>query len=387
MKVLFYRYGSICEPDILWAFEFLKVDVVQMTDEIDNKDISQADVLKNVSSVLSEQKFDAVFSINYYPILSEVCRIYGIRYISWTVDSPVMELFSDTLANETNRTFVFDKTDYEYFKPYAGGHIFYLPLGVNTRRIDAFLEKTGPDPRFGGEVTMVGSLYSEKNRCNMFADRNSKLWGYLEALCDAQSKIYGDFILDRSLTKNIIDEFKRKMPDYYNPPERFRVDDALTMALLYLAPETAVRERRRILTALGNKFPVKLYTGSDSAGIPVKNCGRVRTLEEMPLVFRDSRINLNITLKSIRSGISQRVFDVLGCGGFLLTNYQSEIPELFDRGLVMFASDEELLSLTDYYLSHEKEREEIAKEGQAVVRAKCSIEARVLEMFETAFSI
>ena len=35
----------------------------------------------------------------------------------------------------------------------------------------------------------------------------------------------------------------------------------------------------------------------------------------MPEVFRKSKINLNITLRSIISGISLRVYDILGAGG------------------------------------------------------------------------
>lgn len=44
----------------------------------------------------------------------------------------------------------------------------------------------------------------------------------------------------------------------------------------------------------------------------------------MPLVFKNTCINLNITLKSIQSGIPLRGMDIMGSGGFLLTNYQND---------------------------------------------------------------
>lgn len=76
----------------------------------------------------------------------------------------------------------------------------------------------------------------------------------------------------------------------------------------------------------------------------------------MPQVFAHSKINLNMTCKSIRNGIPLRVFDVLGCGGFLLTNYQNDLSECFTIGedLDIFTSPDDLLSKCEYYLSHEK---------------------------------
>lgn len=37
MNILIYRYGSICEPDIIEAFNRMSVHVDEVTDEIYNK--------------------------------------------------------------------------------------------------------------------------------------------------------------------------------------------------------------------------------------------------------------------------------------------------------------------------------------------------------------
>ena len=52
----------------------------------------------------------------------------------------------------------------------------------------------------------------------------------------------------------------------------------------------------------------------------------------MNKIFYLSKINLNISLSSIETGIPQRVLDIMGCGGFVLTNYQPEIEDLFEIG-------------------------------------------------------
>lgn len=46
--------------------------------------------------------------------------------------------------------------------------------------------------------------------------------------------------------------------------------------------------------------------------------------------------------KSIKTGIPLRLFDIMGAGGFLITNYQSEITQYFDidKELVVYDSME-----------------------------------------------
>ena len=117
--------------------------------------------------------------------------------------------------------------------------------------------------------------------------------------------------------------------------------------------------------------------------------GLAKSLTEMPIIFKESKINLNITSKAIRYGLPLRIFDILSCEGFVLTNYQPEIPELFTPGedLVMYGSQEELEELIAYYLSHDKERREIAAHGLETLKANYTYEKQIAKMFEMAFFI
>lgn len=64
----------------------------------------------------------------------------------------------------------------------------------------------------------------------------------------------------------------------------------------------------------------------------------------------------------------------MGSGAFELTSRTPAVERLFThrRHMVMSGSAEETLSLVDYYLAHEKERQEIAANGKAEVLAKCN---------------
>ena len=112
MNLLFYRYGSICEQDIILAFQELGLHVNQITVEITNKTIAPQESIRIVSEYLYSNPTDFIFSINFYPFLSEVCNIFHIPYLCWIVDSPVMELYTHSIKNKWNRIFLFDREIY-----------------------------------------------------------------------------------------------------------------------------------------------------------------------------------------------------------------------------------------------------------------------------------
>ena len=90
----------------------------------------------------------------------------------------------------------------------------------------------------------------------------------------------------------------------------------------------------------------------------------------MPKVFHHSKINLNITLRSIEAGIPLRCLDILGCHGFLMTNYQKDLfTELEDgKDLVVYEDMEDAVEKAEFYLKNEKARKEIIKNGYKKVK-------------------
>jgi hypothetical protein len=62
---------------------------------------------------------------------------------------------------------------------------------------------------------------------------------------------------------------------------------------------------------------------------------------------------------------SNRTWITLGCGGFLLTNYNPGLENIFKKGehLEWYHNQQECLELIDYYLKHENRRKQIAQSG------------------------
>lgn len=388
MEILIYRYNSICEPDIIQVFESFGITVYQEKMEMTDKQVSPSRQAAKITEWLLSHQFAFVFSVNFYPAISYTCNHFKIPYVCWSVDSPVAELFSNALKNEWNRIFLFDRAQYAFFHPYNPEHIFYLPLATNVGRWEkVLLEMTDEDyQKYGNDVAFVGSLYSEKSRYDKLLENNSLsayTQGYVSGLIQAQLKVFGYNFLYDSLSEEVVREIASADPSFYRGQDVFLDTDRYLAAHQYIGMKLASVERTTILSALSERFNVSLYTRSDTSTLPLVHAkGGAGTLTEMPKIFHASKINLNITMRAIESGLSLRVWDVLGCGGFLLTNYQAEIPEYFEIGkdLEVYESTEDLIQKVDYYLHHDAKRMEIALHGYEKTARYHTYEIRLAEM-------
>lgn len=381
MKILFVEWGTFGKEDVKRALiaEGHKLIIFPFTATYET--ISHdSEAEKRLRTVLHREVPDIVFSLNYLPLVSRVCQKEKVRYISWLFDSPCFQLYSITAANPCNIIYVFDKEEYLTFRNAGITTVYYLPLAVDTDRLEA--GRTDSSDSFEYDVSFVGSLYMEK--LNYFPQVMSRLpeyaRGYIDALIAAQMKIWGyNFIQD--LLQPVIDDLYQAYPvdpepDGTEPREFFYAQYVINRRITTM-------ERIELLMAAASEYAVELFTYRKDFTIPnVQNHGPVDYFREMPSVFRKSRINLNISGRLIKSGVPLRAFDVMGAGGFLLSNYQADFLDLFVPGedFVYYESKEDLLDKIGYYLSHEDERQAIAKNGHDKVAAGHTYRHRVQEM-------
>ena len=391
MNILFYRYGSICEPDIIASFKHLGFNITEDTREVYNKQLLTSDCIKGLNELLKQDTYSFIFSINFFPSVSDVCNIWGIPYLCLIVDSPVLELFSTSLANPCNKVFLFDRQLYNDFHHINPDGIFHIPLATNVRDnyATATMASAADRARFSSDISFIGSLYSEKCLYNQIT-LPEKMRGYVDGLIEAQLLVYGYNFIEECVTPELIEAFCKVRPELINFPDSMKVDTKAVIAQHIISVKVAEQERLRYLKALSEHFNVDLYTGSDTYSMPlIHNRGFAKTNTEMPIIFHQSKINLNLTAKSIRSGLSLRIFDVLGCEGFLITNYQAELPEHFNIGedLEAYTSLDDLMGKCEYYLSHDKDRQEIAHNGFEKVKKYHTYDIRLTQMLEIAFGL
>lgn len=394
MHILMYRWKAYNYRDIEQTFLLLGHTVDNIEQELGSYDVSP-EFERVIEEKIRGTHYDMVFTVNYFPLISNVCERTGVKYVSWTCDNPLISMYHESVFHACNYIFTFDKTNYLEFRGMGVKHIWYLPLAVDTERMDALLgapekperRNATQDPemqKYRGDVAFVGSLY-ERNSYDKIKNRLPEyLRGYFDAVMEAQLNISGANIVEPMLTTNILEQLQ----EYFQleKSEGSFSDLGLIFQTTVLGFKIAEIERRRALIELSKHYKVNVYSNSDVSDLlRIQYCGSVDYWSEMPKVFRMSKINLNFTIPNIKSGIPLRIWDVLGCGGFLLTNYQAEIPYYFKEGedLVCFDGLEDLCEKVGYYLEHEEERKRIAWNGYRKVREKHSYIERIHTILDT----
>lgn len=377
MHILMYRWKAYNYRDIEQTFLMLGHTVDNIEQELGSYDVSP-EFERVIEAKIRENHYDMVFTVNYFALISNVCQKLRVKYVSWTCDNPLISMYHESVFNSCNYIFTFDKTNYLEFKEMGVRHIWYLPLAVDVNRMDTVMEEREGLAKYRGDVAFVGSLY-ERNSYDKLKNRLPEyLRGYFDAVMEAQLNISGANIVEPMLTADILEQLQ----EYFQleKSEGSFSDLGLIFQTTVLGFKIAEIERRRALIELSKYYRVNVYSNSNVSDLlRIQYCGSVDYWSEMPKVFRASKINLNFTIPNIKSGIPLRVWDVLGSGGFLLTNYQAELPYYFEEGkdLVCFDGIDDLREKVGYYLTHEEERQEIAWNGYQKVKEKHSYVERI----------
>jgi len=338
-------------------------------------------------------EFAFVFSTNYYSFVSIACHENDIDYIAWTYDSPWIMGNPDYYRYETSHIFMFDHDEADTYIDKGGKNFYYLPLAVNTDRFDNIRLTDADLKRFKSQGSFVGQLYSDRlNDYLTTLDDYKK--GFFNGIIDYNTGIYDSY--------GIEDIFARDMSDWLNVPEFVHavyegekntnspVDTENITEVLkkvnYLTSVAATnKERLVIISMLSKHWQFKLFSNHTHSIFDSSiECGTVDYETEMPKVFKASDINLNITIKCIKSGIPLRCLDIMGCGGFLLSNYQRDFDDHFTEGenIATFKSFEEAFDKFKYYTEHEDARKRVARNGYETVKEYYNFKRQLTQAIE-----
>lgn len=386
MRILYLDWPCFGKVDVQFTLEQAGHEFVPFFHE-DYLERDSSDFDKAFQEFVGDTAYDCCFSFNYFPIVSNNCKELGIKYIAALYDNPYVLLYSYSLINPNNYVFMFDRQEYLHFKNGGINTVYYSPLPVNSTIIDYLMKKPFDRDKLSADVSFVGSLYNEAHN---FFDRlnsaNDYTKGYLDAIMESQLKVQGYNFIEEVLTPDILTELQRVSP-YTSTPSGTETPEYI-YSNYFIDRKLTSMERQRLLAAVAEHCNLKVYTIDKSAIIPnAVNMGVVDYYSEMPYVFANSKINLNITLRSIQSGIPLRAMDIMGAGGFLLTNFQADFLDYFvpDEDFVYYESQEDLIEKVNYYLSHESRQKEIAYNGHEKVKANHSFEKFFEHIFEIVF--
>ncbi len=387
MNILVCRWDIFVYPDILdtlknqgHLFDVLDFSAIKMSD----------DEIKTFTKQLEckiTSKYDAVFSVNYFSYIAEVCHSLNIQYICYNIDSPLLNMQHPSINYKTNHIYTFDSKEAKEFNNNGIGTVYYMPLCTNAERVQTLLnnyEKTSPS-QYKYEISFVGNLYDKNRYDDTMHILPDYLCGYMDAAIEAQLNVNGGNLLKNMLTPEIIDMLSR----YTNVKASIQshADLKFHFATSVLAHKTAAKMRIMTLNNLAMKYPGKVhfFTTSDTSPLfpaLVTHKG-ADYFSEAPLVFAHSKININMTAPNIETGIPLRVFDIIGAGGFLITDWREDLKDCFTIGkdLEIYDGLDDLLEKTDYYLKHDEKRVAIARHGLETLKNKHTYSARLKEIF------
>lgn len=387
MKILIFEHKNFGIEDICetfdtfgYTYKVISTELLYQRTNIEFNHIFEKEI---------SDGYDCVFTFNYNPIVSTNCNIHNIPYIAYVYDSPLITLYSCTIINPCNYVFIFDKMQYTELKKAGINTVYYMPLAVNVKRLKRQLsEDTNTHSRYSSDISFVGSMYNEKhNLFDKFKTTSQYTQGYLDAIMKAQLNVYGYYFIENLLKGNVLEDMRKAAP--FTPNKDGVETDTYVYAYYFIARKLAAMERYELLSALSDKFNVTLYTANPTDNMPyIDNRGPVDYYDNMPYVFANSKINLNISLRSIRSGIPLRCMDIMGCGGFLLSNYQQDFYEHFIPGedLILYESKDDMINKCRYYLKHENERIQIAENGLGKINTYHTYDIRLKQIFNIVFS-
>lgn len=346
------------------------------------------DEVNELISYIKEHQIQVAMSLYFAMNAALAAYKSGVLYVSVLWDAPYMEIYNP--LSKINNVWVstFDKMEQERFRDYGMPHVLYQPLSVHRENMISWnreIQKT-LQGQYIHDISFIGNLYSKNLYRNNLEHIPRELQYYFNSIFeeaafqwDGVNRVYGKTGVE-------IIEYIRRISPQFSIPNRQEIEDVRYFESLGLIREIANIERIAVLNLLAEEYSVSLYT-TDRAeaeeklqnvtiGPPVEY-GKAASL-----VYAGSKINLNISLKGIEGGTPQRIMDIMGAGGFVLTSYGPETAELFveDQEIVMFRTPEELVEKVDYYLKHEKERKKIARRGYEKVMSRYTYEVKMREL-------
>lgn len=386
MNIIFLDWPCFCKEDTIQALTAIGHSIQPFFHPDYNERKSTA-FDTAFDAFCSNNNFDMVFSYNFYPLVSEGCKRNGLEYISIVYDAPHVSLYSYTIVYTCNHVFLFDYAQYQELFNMGISTVHYFPLAGNTNRIAQLLSEPHTAARYQSDISFVGSLYNEDHTIfDRMTGLSDYTKGYLDAIMEAQLKVYGCYFIENVLPKHILAEMKNRIP--YDAGSSGIQTDEYIYGDYVIGRKLTEMDRIRTLTHIAAEHPLRLYTLNDAYNAPgIENMGAVDYHHEMPYVFHYSKINLNITLKSIKSGIPLRAIDIMSAGGFLLTNFQADFLRHFtpDEDFVYYNDLDDLNDKIQYYLTHDEERCRIAKNGQNKIRQFHSFEQHFQDILEFVF--
>jgi spore maturation protein CgeB len=297
------------------------------------------EVVRDLFFTLAEFKPDFILASNYSGmdvagIFSRFFEDVRIPYVSWFTDTPRMILCERTYRpSHYSVAATWERGFESHFDLVGFEHVFFMPLATDLSLFDGDVRDRCERP-----LAFVG---------NSMIELAAEAWGRMEEIPGATKAILSAFsggkITRESFSHGIRSLLPADLLDGLSPTELRNIE----LCLLY---EATRRQRSELCFRLASRG---LTVRGDLRWLEVVPCvdGPVGYFNDLAPFYRDTLVNLNSTSIQMKGAVNQRVFDCPAAGGFIITDAQGDIEDLFDsaKEMVTYSSLEELEDKVDYF--------------------------------------
>lgn len=367
--------GRAVTQDCLEALEELGHKIYYIDLKVIKDSIN--DNIRILVETLRQSKPDLIFVINRFGVVPKVLTRMKIPFACWLIDDPLLSAKKDYLSSY-GVTFVCEKSWIAPLEDFGFERVYYLPMASNPRIFkeielsDEDIEKYGCNLSFAGcsnyGINFQGGLFEGKIK-------------------DPETKAIIDQIIDIKSRNPSVDtsEILRDVQNDCGQFLSFRnSQEERKWVKLWIEPKAMGYYRKRLLEDISD-LGLHLYGGGWSGAIDKKKVrlfGWIDYRTELPKLYNASKINLNITWAE--TALNMRVFDISCCGAFILTDYKSELENMFEleREVVCYRDYKDLRERIRYYLCHPEERREIARRARERVLSEHTYLHRMKDLIE-----
>jgi spore maturation protein CgeB len=348
-----------------WAIEACKDALTELGHNVEVWDVSLFE--KSLST-----KPDFILCNNHMGLSEEMTLKFRIPHACWLEDDPFYWIKKDS-SSPYKLLFVYDKAYIPKLKKMGFERVYFLPLCTDSKRFEEIEASSG----LICDVSFVGGSYYKSFE---ILEGFFKKWNDPK-ICEIAKKAIT--IQSENLSPHIYDilEILQEESQWFIP---FEDSEGMVMFGRILAGAATSVYRKRIIENL-DEFNLHIY--GDEGWKKVIKGNNIKFMGSLPhkdlsKLFVHSKINLNLTTVPLKTTLTRRPFDVLACGGFVLSDYRQGIESLLeiDKEIVCFRDERELKEKLSYFLNHPEERRRIAKMGKKRVLREHTYRHRMEEM-------
>jgi len=377
LNIGFYYQGHLMQKEIIGALKRLpnvKLFVFTIPGIISKEEVEKAckELLKNNIRIL--------FTVNDWGLdfegeTAKFLNQHSIVHINWYPDDPFYyEIFFNKklIAYPNELNFITDRSYIELLK-IRGIKSFYLPLASDPE----IFYPLNPPCEYKRTTCFVGNSYYEQ--INSFTKDYEH---YLDNLTPFLTNLYFEY------QKNPFIDLEAIIATRINSET---LPDNLTFnkAVFILKHIVSNIFRKKLILSIASEYPDFMVFGDNNWCLYLpseKVSTSVKYYTNLSVTYQETKVNIDINRIVIRDGLTQRVFDCLNCGAFIISNYKHALAELFNvhgdkKEVVAFENEQHLKELIKYYLKHDLKRKDIAARGRERVLKEHTYDHRIAEIF------